>query len=325
MNKYTEKIIHFWESWKNKFFTFHLRPVLSDGVKKTENGNHKDTAIVIQGPIIKEKQFTSETVKIYKKLFPSAHIILSTWEDEGVKEFETLDIDILLNKKPENPGVAHINYQIISVRNGINLAKKYGVSYILKTRTDQRIYNSKSLSYYKNLIKAFPIEKTKKAKGRIVATSMNTLKYRPYSVSDMTFFGFWEDMFQYWNTEMGLEKSTKTCPVNSENIPAYFRCWVAEIFLCTNYLKSKGENLKWTIGDSWKQYVDYFCIADRSVVDLFWFKYNRHKEQRNLRYEGEFMSEEFEFADWLNLYLTRNYNDAPEQSIRKHFSEQVQK
>ncbi|TRZ53059.1 hypothetical protein D4R99_01500 [bacterium] len=319
MNKYTEKIIHFWESWKNKFFTFHLRPVLSDGVKKTENGNHKDTAIVIQGPIIKEKQFTFETVKIYKKLFPSAHIILSTWEDEDVKEFETLDIDILLNKKPKNSGISHINYQIVSTKNGINTAKKHGFVYSLKTRTDQRIYNVKALSYCKNLIKTFPIENSKILKGRIIGISTNTFKYRPYSISDMFLFGFTEDMEQYWDTKMDERKETPGC----KNIQEWSQQRMCEVFLSTAYLEKMGEKLNWSISDSWKQYVDYFCIADRETLDLYWPKYNKYKEYRDKRYDGDFMNEEFDFADWLELHISKNYKNAPERLLSKNIRDRI--
>ena len=322
MRKYIEKVLDFAEKKKKFFFTFHLRPESSNQVDKKSQDNHVDTAIIIQGPIIRERNFTLETVKIYKKIFPGVSIVLSTWEDEGIEIFKNLDIEILLNKKPENPGICHINYQIVSVKNGLSFAKKHDVTYVLKTRTDQRIYNIKALSYYKDLIKAFPIESTKKAKGRIIATDINTFTYRPYSISDMTLFGFFEDMNHYWNIELDPRSAEDpSFAPHTKNISEYIRCRICEVFLATNYLKKMGEEIQWTMADGWKQYVDYFSIADRSTIDLYWFKYDKHKEYRKTRYDGDFVNEEFSFTDWLKLYNSQNFKDAPEEILFKQMGE----
>ncbi|MDP3043075.1 MAG: WavE lipopolysaccharide synthesis family protein [bacterium] len=320
MKKYIEKTINFFEVKKEIFFTFHARPAFSVSINKKNESQEKDTAIVIQGPIIKEMDFTLETIKTYIKIFPFAHIILSTWSDEDMENFKDLGIKLLLNKKPEYPGISNINYQIVSTLNGIIAAKKLRVIYILKTRTDQRIYNEKAITYFKDLLKIFPIENTKKPRGRIITTDMNTFKYRLYSISDMTLFGFFEDMLNYWNLGIDTRMDIKH---KHKNIMEWSRAQLCEVFLSTNYLEKMGEKLTWSIADSWKKYIDYFCIADRSIIDLYWFKYEKNKEYRNKNYNGNFMNEEFEFVDWLKLYNSKDFNNTPEYLLNKQIVDKI--
>ena len=61
-------------------------------------------AIIIQGPIENEDEFTLETVKIYKKIFPNTKIILSTWNTEKqsiIDKFKRENIEIILNEIPK--------------------------------------------------------------------------------------------------------------------------------------------------------------------------------------------------------------------------------
>lgn len=321
MKEYIKKAINFFEVKDKLFFTFHLRPDSAASIHKERTDEEKDTAIVIQGPIIRERSFTLETIKTYTKIFPGAHIILSTWSDEQTDDFEDLGIKIILNKKPKHPGISNINYQITSTLIGINAARELGITYILKTRTDQRIYNEKAIAYFKDLLKAFPIDSTKKPKGRIITTDMNTFRYRPYSLSDMTLFGFFDDILNYWNAEMDTRENTKYA---YKNILEWSRLRLCEVFLSAGYLEKMGEALTWSISDSWRKYIDYFCIADRSIIDLYWFKYERNKEYRNKNYGGNFMNEEFGFIDWLNLFNSRDFDGAPEYLLNNQIEDRIE-
>lgn len=324
MNKNIEMIINFFEIIRGVFFTFHTRPASSVLINKKYEGKEKDkensTAIVIQGPILRDRDFTFETIATYKKIFPHAHIILSTWKDEAVKDFQALDIEIILSEKPKNPGISNINYQITSTINGIYAAKKLKVTYVLKTRTDQRIYSEKAISYYQSLVTAFSLNNAGGPKGRIVATDMNTFKYRPYSISDMTLFGYLEDMLNYWDLE-GDDRVSMGCDPGS--VLEWSKLRACEVFLSSKYLEKMGAKLTWTLSDSWRKYTEYFCIADRSVIDLYWFKYGKNQEYRRRNYDGNFMNEEFDFAEWLNLYSSGNFDGAPEHLIYRRIQDTV--
>ena len=110
-----------------RFITVHTRPMYAADMPYagTENSDDAQCAIVIQGPIRHEKDFTLETVKLYGKHYPAATVILSTWEDENISAFESLGSEkfkVIRNKKPSNPGGSNINMQIVSTKAGVDKA-----------------------------------------------------------------------------------------------------------------------------------------------------------------------------------------------------------
>ena len=60
-------------------------------------------------------------------------------------------VEIIKNSKPDYSGIANINFQIESTKNGILKAKKLGLKYCLKTRTDQRIYRHDFILFFLSL------------------------------------------------------------------------------------------------------------------------------------------------------------------------------
>ena len=46
-----------------------------------------DTAIVIQGPIAYDNNYTVETFKLYRLIYPNAPIVVSTWKGEATNDF----------------------------------------------------------------------------------------------------------------------------------------------------------------------------------------------------------------------------------------------
>ncbi len=195
------------EEKEKVFLSFHSRPKFSRnyGLWPDELRSNNNFAVLIQGQVIKEYDFTLETSKIYKKLFPKSVVILSTWSDENkdyLRLFKNEDIEVVLNNKPQNPGLLNINYQIVSVYAGIQKAKELGAELVLKTRTDQRIYEVSTKEFLCNLVEAFPVVKGYKQKKRIIGLGMATFKYRLSGPSDMLLFGDIEDMLLFWDLNL---------------------------------------------------------------------------------------------------------------------------
>ena len=73
-----------------------------------------------------DNNFTFETIKLYKKNIPNAKIIFSTWELPKAleRELKELNVSVIVNQKPKNPGIFNINLQIATSKSGILLAKK---------------------------------------------------------------------------------------------------------------------------------------------------------------------------------------------------------
>ena len=156
----------------------------------------------MQGPFISNDNFTLNTIKLYRHNYPNVKLILSTWKipNEVKEELKIIDVHSIENIKPNNPGLSNINLQIVSSSSGIIAAKKLNVKYVLKTRTDQRIYHPSMDFYLFNLIKSFPLTSHNYNQiKRLVGISLGTFKYRMYGVSDMFLYGHIDDMVDYWS------------------------------------------------------------------------------------------------------------------------------
>lgn len=299
----------------------HSRPLHSEDFNLRSDNviNEKKIGIVMQGPIITDNDFTLETIKIYAKTFSKAStIIISTWlgEDvETVKKLRDLGATIIENEKPKHPGIKNINFQIVSSRNGIQKAKTFGVSHILKTRTDQRMYAPNVEEFLSTIIDTFPLTHPYNQKKRIVVVSLNTYKYRPYSVSDMTLFGTLEDMEVYFSPDEDL----RTTP-HFNNIKTWSEDRLCEVYLSTTYLEKIGRKLDFTLEDSWHVFAEHFCVIDSQTLDIFWYKYEYWKEYGDLSYTKMKNTQELNFREWLTLYgsLT-NKAEIPEKVIEGQF------
>lgn len=294
------------ESVQRQFVTYHARPKRSTeiGVFSDKIVNAPLAAIVIQGQIIKDNDFTLETIKIYKKIFDDALIILSAWEDEDpnyLKKFEEEGIEVVLNKKPNNFGQQNINLQLVSSYNGLLHAQKCGVQYALKTRADQRMYGTNNMQFLINMLEQYPVVQGYKQKKRLLGISLNTFKYRLYGLSDMFIFGCIEDMLLYWGAELDSRQAVDT---NNATMREFCMARVCEVYIVTEFLAKIGRNITWTLKDSWHIFADHFCVIDKESVDIYWFKYERYKEHRQLDYTRIRILTEMAFKDWINIYST---------------------
>lgn len=313
VKKYLKKLFDLLERPLPYFLTFHLRPkraaqvgVWSDKLKVMPK-----CAIVIQGPIVYKEDFTLETVKLYKKIFPEAIIILSTWDyeqKEYVTKIEREGAVVLLNTPPTHAGRQNINYQITSARAGVLHAKELGAEYALKTRTDVRIYDPDSTEYLHNVLQSFPVRGKGTQKNRIVGVSLNSFKYRLYGLSDINLFGQIDDMLAYWSAGLDIGGSTFS----------HMKVGLCEVYLATEFLKKMGHSIEWTLIDSWRAFADNFIFVDVQSLDLYWNKYARMKEYRYICYDAVKNDQEMTFKEWLNLYTgLSNKESVNEKNIIK--------
>jgi len=307
---FIEKSLGIFESKNKSFCTYHSRPKYVCGIQTFSDRliNTPITAMVIQGAVLKENDFTLESIKTYKKIFSGSIIILSTWEDEDPEYLEKIkkeNIVILLNKRPEYSGQQNINYQIISSLNGLKKAGELGAEYAIKTRTDQRIYGFNLNEFLVNLVEKFPIDRKWKQNKRIVGINLNSFKFRLYGVSDMFLFGDIQDMIIYFSPELDKRKlgeEIKNCKTTRD----FCNLRLCEIYLSSEFLSKVGRELKWTLEDSFRVFADHFIIIDKETIDLYWPKYSRYKEYRYLNYKNMTFLQELNFREWFNLYSNFN-------------------
>jgi hypothetical protein len=302
-------LIEIAEKEEKIFVTYHTRPAKSSATRtRNDSEDHnRNLSLILQGPIMPVGAFTLETIKLYKRLFGDANIILSTWEDEDnleIRRIKDLGIDVVLNRKPAYSGHSNINLQIVSSRAGVEKAKESGAKYVLKTRTDQRIYAPDVARFLENLTDVFPVRGGNGLqKKRIVGASLNTFKYRLYGLSDMVIYGDVDDMSIYWGADLDLRVfSEEFIGGMWKSLRHFANSRVCEVYLATEFLQKVGHVPKWTLTDSFRVFSDRFCVVDKEQLDLFWPKYSR-QENRYVSYTGEFNAkEEITYRDWLNIY-----------------------
>jgi hypothetical protein len=261
-------------------------------------------AIVIQGPNIFDDEFTIETIKLYRHNFPDAILILSTWSVSAdmIEELKKHDVHVVQNQRPTNPGISNINLQIITSGAGVVAARELGAQFVLKTRTDQRIYHPSLEAYLFNILKHYPLLPDVPGQmKRLVGISLGTFKYRLYGVSDMFLYGHIDDMVRYWNIPLDARiDSTEKRDNAGDNTWRTFSAWrICEVYLCTEFLKSIGRDITFTLADSFQVFRDHFVVIDQAAIKLYWHKYTLNAD----RYAGlGFFDPELSFNDWLVLY-----------------------
>jgi hypothetical protein len=260
-------------------------------------------AIVIQGPLVLEEQFTLNTVIQYKKYYPKHKIIVSTWEGSETNqlyEIEKAGAHVVISPLPDFGGPKNINYQLISTKAGLKKAIDLNAKYVIKTRSDHRFNSPEIFHYLRGIQKTFPIAVNVKLNERIVACSMTTLKYRPYGLGDMFLFGEINDMIKFWDTPLD-NRLIDPDSLSDISILHYAKQKLAETYLCSSFIERLDNELKWTIADTWKYYKDVFCVINYEDIDLFWYKYNWQNESRFM-YNSAHSFDLFRFADWLVLH-----------------------
>ncbi|VEH39701.1 WavE lipopolysaccharide synthesis [Fusobacterium varium] len=198
----------------------------------------------------------------------------------------------------------NLNYQITSTIAGVDYLKKLNVEYVMKTRTDQRIYDINLDIYLINLLKEYPIN-NKFQKERIIGIGDNTYKYIPFSFSDMFQFGNINDIEVMWSLPLTkrrftIEDRIKINPTIKE-MQKFSNC---EMYLCISFLKRTNYKIEYTLESYYKSLKERFLIVDN--INIYWFKYNSLKDKtENFLLKDEKMT----YNDWTNLYKSFNNID----------------
>lgn len=302
LKRYQEKIAVFFlsilEPLIGRYITFHTRPIVASGVlveRKDRTPDYAEYAIVMQGPLMTKDDFTLETLALYKQFVPNASLILSTWVGEdadSIDRIKQLGVEVILNDKPAHAGARNINLQIVSSSAGILRAAELQKKYVLKTRTDARLYSQHALSFLSDVLKSFPITAPdSKQKGRLISAHGSPSKL--YFCSDMLVFGYAEDVRLYFGAD--LVSDTATMKVGDALLPL-----VPEQYFFMEFLKKVGHTLTYTPGDSLRAQARYVVVLDIGLLDWYWHKYDRHREHRAITYRRK--KRVMGFPEWLHIY-----------------------
>lgn len=295
---------------KKAFVSYHLRNknidnLIDDSIKIKENFGK--VGIILQGPLQCEDNFTYETLKMYKKIYPNSEVILSIWKNEDKDRLEKIKglkgIVIIENDKPETGGFINLNYQIVSTKNAVLKAKELGCKYILKSRTDIRIYETGVDKFLISLLKNFPANSSKQEQ-RIIGIDINTHKYG-IGISDIFQFGTIKEMEKMWNVDLVKKVTTLEEYLKFEKTSTAidrFNFEFAECYLMKRYLSKNQIILEPTLESYYKVLKENFIIIDASMINMYWNKYlgDEYKGWKN--YDKLIARSSMAFKDWLMIY-----------------------
>jgi hypothetical protein len=277
-------------------------------------------AIVIQGQIVTEDDFTRQTILYYRQTFPDCPIFVSTWNTEEAAVVDSLiaaGATVLQSEPPAVKAPSHLNYQICSTLAGLRAAEEAGCEYVLKTRADARIYGTNVADFLVGLIDQFPVQGTRAQRGRLAILDCATRMFIPHHPADILMFGYTADMINYWDTPLCLH------PKSAERPP----CWqfgdlvnsvIPEVYLCQNYLQRIGYDFEPTIDSWWQCLADLFVVVDRTAIEHFWFKYNYAQEHRSTP-DAHLRNEALcTFRDWLGIMNFRKSSSVQLEELMPH-------
>lgn len=296
------KFIEIRKTNTNSFRTIWDRPKKAENVEyRILTASNTDAGIVLQGPLMLEDDFTLETTRLYRKLYPDTPIVVSTWKASNESEKKTLSIMkdegilIVESELPKNPGVTNINFQRYNTGKGIEKIKELGCKYVWKTRTDQRFYANNLITFFNHLLNKFPLRIETNATDRLIACSTGTFSNRLYNISDLMMYGNVEDVYRFfWPEEDERPKADIICDM--EDILGYCKKRPGEIYFTSHYIEQCGHKLKWTLEDSDYYRQELFIVLDSESLDQFWPKYTDY-EYRWRRYQLD-VWEQVTFKDW---------------------------
>lgn len=288
----------------------------------------KDLTVLIQGPYFEYNQYNSnENIKILKKSFPDAEILISTWKNENKFILDAND-KIIYNDDPGTIVDNHLGSltngsnilrQITSVKNGLN---KINTKYTLKIRSDAYFKSNKILKL--DLNKFIFNERYKIFEERIVTSTIGSLNQKNtkilYNFSDWFNFGLTSDLKKIWNyAKVENEDINYFTKFKNKKKNIYGKNWdlkfTAEQFIffksISQFIEDKIEHAhdysKKKLVSAEKYLINNLYLIDPDKVDFVFPKYDSrinkflNKNNTNLR-NNELIFLSYSENDWLNIY-----------------------
>lgn len=296
------------------YVTYHRRPkrAAAIGIRPEIADCGEPCAIVLQGPVDPIDDFTLETVRLYRARDPACRVVVSTWRDTPgplLKALARAGAEVVTSDKPADPGPFNVNLQLVSARAGIVRAREGGAAFVVKSRTDQRLYAPNLIAMLLALARTFPPRGDTSQRARIFGLGQGNLLYVPYHLTDQTLFGHADDILAYYDAPLRESAYPPGFPRDQlrmfREVPigALARHAAAETYLAASFLARMGRPPAWTLEDSWGAFRDCFGIVDQAATDFYWRKGQATTLTDSLvSYACATTRREMGFSDWLLLH-----------------------
>lgn len=245
-----------------------------ENVCRKPNGRR---AIVIQGPIL--SSINVDIIKHYAVNNPEDLLIVSTWAASSPKyisQIKEIADEVILNTPPDFSGHQNRNYQIVSTIAGLRKAKKLGVEYALKMRSDIALFSNPVMDNAEHLLKLYDSKVCNQygLKNRFIIPDIYTRKYVLYNASDHYMFGYLDDLLMFWDIPLDtrrnvmLEEEWHRKTLKQMSIEK----GSAECYLNLCFMEKIGRQAGNSFEDSLNFYRDFFIIMDTTWWNSFWVK-----------------------------------------------------
>ena len=300
--------------------------------KITPQYNDSGIGVVLQGPIEHKNDFTVNTLKFYRKVYPKIELVLSTWEGDLTsvekEALKKIDVKIIQNITPKYAGWGHINYQLLSSREGVRYLKNKGCKYVLKSRTDQIIRRCDFLKYFKLYVENIKPDDDKLNKRIVFLGCEFSHKYFPFHLCDYMTFGDVNDVFKMYDIPLQkdglkyvkhqglIEKIRKKIGkyelLDNVEDNIIFKKWMrvcemhktSEVYITKSFYDIYLDDGKYD--DEMMKYQDfikkYTIIIDDTEIMLYWPKYLRRMYQEKNYYSKTGSMDHIYWMRLLNEY-----------------------
>lgn len=310
------------------FISFTMRPKNNELIScKPGHGIPNSLAVVLQGPLAIKDDFTLNTVKIYINNPSIKYVIVSTWENEDknvIEDLKSIGAIVVVSELPKNSGIGNINYQLASMKVGIQKAYELGADYICKTRTDQRICDEYGFDMMYNLVNTFPVQNGAGLFKRFVvlSTEHENMMF-PYYISDFLYFGYKDDMIK-------LLSIPEECRQERPKFVSYRKrlqdLGNAEVYIMRNLIRILDLDYGISVKEYWEFAQKALIIVGKNDIGLYWNKYDTKycEHKRNGTYfttrNRDYMTSNFGLSSWLSLYYSQLvYDSEYEEELDKNY------
>jgi|GEM_PF-4060336 len=257
-------------------------------------------AVVMQGPVRIEDDFTLTTLAMYRQTTPGVELILSTWADaprETLERIRRLGVHVVVSSPAENPGPFNLNQQLTSTRAGLQAARRLGCRWAVKTRADTRC---EALQFtdmlFEQLATMPPVWAGQRS--RLAILDLVTRKFIPFHPSDILMAGDLDELIRYWSLPP-QEPTTNQNPIRQ--IDQLLDQVLPETALCLHYLTQLGYPHDGSLTAWWRALAELFLVVDRSSLSFFWPKYRYALEQSQTSDDSMRNLALVTAADWWHL------------------------
>jgi tetratricopeptide (TPR) repeat protein len=250
--------------------------------------------IVLQGPYT---ETTNEIISTYLQLPFVNNIIISYWENDNPRKYNSNRVKFIENKYPTTSGTGNKNYQIVSSFAGVKLIT---TRYAAKMRTDQKYTIDSMYKMYQ-----FFFDNKKDDHQLFVGGMFPSLLFHP---KDHIFWGKASDLITLFDIPLELNSFADKVKIGKDKLYLYYNYFVrAETYIGAHYCANfedyinkyllQPEKYLYDNAPKWNEVYNisdvttsnYFKAFPQDGIDFSWPKkdWDTYPYENQKKYHGE--------------------------------------